>query len=84
MNTLRRGIISAEMTALRDSDRRISALIAAERKSIDMGEPHASWVTVAMRKCAGDAVQRAVRNLTAALDPSDVEHIEIGDVQCSP
>jgi len=80
VNTIRRSIISAEITSLRDSDRRIAGLIAAERKSLDMGEPHASWVTVAMLKCAAGAVQQAERSLGAALDPSDVEHIEIGGV----
>ncbi len=84
MNTLRRAIVASELTALRDSERRIAALIVAERESLYLGEPHTSWVTIAMLKCAASAVQQAERNLNATLDPSDVEHIEIGDAQCSP
>lgn len=80
MNTIRRSIVSFEIGTLRDCDRRLVSLIAAERKSLDTGEPHASWVTIAMLKCAAGAVQQAERSLGAALDPSDVEHIEIGGV----
>ena len=83
MNTLRRAIVASELTALRDSERRIAALIVAERESLYLGEPHTSWVTIAMLKCAASAVQQAERNLKTALDSENIEHIDIGSAPCS-
>jgi hypothetical protein len=90
MNELRRGIMSAEITALYDSERRISTLIAAEEKALEAqpdsieNSQHSATarVVIAVLKFARDNVQKAIKNLKMALEPS-IEHIDIGSAECS-
>ena len=88
MNELRRGIMSAEITSLYDSERRINTLIAAEEKALEAqpdsieNSQHSATarVVIAVLKFARDDVQKAIKNMKMALEPS-IEHIDIGDAQ---
>jgi hypothetical protein len=92
MNTFRRGIIYSEITSLCDSERRINVLIAAEEKALEAqpdpieNSQHSTAVRVAIAtlRFARDDVQKAIRNLRAALESENIEHINIGGEPCSP
>lgn len=92
MNNLRRGMVSSEILALKDAARRIRQIIASEEKSLQaQPDPiefsnHTTSVRVGIvaLNFAVESVENAIRNLRTVLETENIEHIDIGDVQCSP
>jgi len=92
VNNLRRGMVSSEILVLNDSVRRIRQIVTSEEKSLQaQPDPiefskHTTSVRVGIvaLNFAVESVENAIRNLRTVLEAENIEHIDIGDAQCSP